>query len=45
MKLPVTRIATLLLAYVTYNPPVGSFLNATEMPMYLTVSIITMYTE
>jgi hypothetical protein len=44
MNLPVTRGAALLLAYVPYNPPVGSFLNAREMSMYLNVSIITMFT-
>jgi hypothetical protein len=45
MKLPVTRSAALLLAYVAHHPPVVSFLNTTEMSMYLNVSIITMCTE
>jgi hypothetical protein len=33
MKLLVTRSAALLLARVTYNPLVGSFLDTTEMSM------------
>jgi hypothetical protein len=45
MDLPVTRSAAPLLAYVAYSPPAGSFLNATELFMYLNVSIINMFNE